>query len=114
MKSKSEGLLSALKAERSNRQLLEEKVNFLTEKVMTIAQLKEAITPETPRDLETLQALCLKAFPLIKNSVKSELQKSIIIDTVIWFLGDHGWYGKLPFTYGEAYLKLGVSKDFLK
>lgn len=45
----------------------------------------------------------------------SQLQKSIIADSIVWHLSDGLKNNdRLPFGYGDAYLAVGIPKEFLK
>lgn len=81
---------------------------------MNLLQAKLAVTPETPRTLEMLESLFSQVVKELPDAgANLQKQRSIVCDTLIFYLTDHGWAGKLPFTYGEAYLALDIPREFL-
>jgi hypothetical protein len=81
---------------------------------MTISKQIVGISGNTPRTLSTFKDIFWQFIKSCSESVQnSALQKSMIADTIIWYLEDDGYAGKLPFTYGEAYLSVGIPKEFL-
>lgn len=81
---------------------------------MSLSSTLNSVTPDTSRGLVSLISLFSDVIAgMPEHVVGSQEQRSIICDTLIFKLTDHGWAGNLPFTYGEAYLALSIPKEFL-
>ncbi|MGL4378600.1 MAG: hypothetical protein ACRCT1_19330 [Microcoleaceae cyanobacterium] len=53
---------------------------------------------------------------MLERTADPMFQKSLIIDTLIFKMAYKNLKGNesLPFTYGQAYLKAGIPKEFLR
>ena len=81
---------------------------------MTIKSVTDSIRESTPRTLEQFVSLFKQVEAIASDSVRnSQEQRAIIASTIIFCLTRDGWAGRLPFSYGEAYLAVGIPKEFL-
>ena len=82
---------------------------------MTIKAVTDSINASTSRSLQSFVALFNAVEALAPDSVRdSQEQRAFIASTVIFKLTGDGWAGRLPFSYGEAYLAVGIPKEFLR
>lgn len=73
------------------------------------------ISAATERSLKSFREIFEKFMENCSASIQeSGVQKSFVADVIIWHLQGDGFHGKLPFTYGDAYLAVGIPKEFLK
>ena len=81
---------------------------------MDLKSILESISSPTPRTLQEFISLFRQAEKAAPDSVRgSQQQRAIVADTIIFKLSGDGWAGRLPFSYGEAYLAVGIPKEFL-
>jgi hypothetical protein len=81
---------------------------------MTVKSITDSINASTDRTLQEFISLFKQVEASASDSVRnSQQQRAIVADTIIFKLSGDGWAGKLPFSYGEAYLAVGIPKEFL-
>jgi hypothetical protein len=81
----------------------------------TLTKGNVGISAETERSLKSFIELFGQFMSDQPEKIKtSQEQRSIIADTIILWLEEGGFTGNLPFSYGEAYLSVGIPKEFLR
>jgi hypothetical protein len=81
---------------------------------MDLKSILESISDSTPRTLQVFARLFELVESVAPDGVRSsQQQRAIVADTIIFKLSGDGWAGRLPFSYGEAYLAVGIPKEFL-
>jgi hypothetical protein len=70
---------------------------------------------DTPRTLQHFVSLFNEVVNQLPEGVReAQLQRMYAADLIFFMLEGDGFAGKLPFSRGEAYLKVGIPKEFLK
>ena len=81
---------------------------------MAIKSVTDSIRESTPRTLEQFVSLFKQVEAIASDSVRnSQEQRAIIASTIIFCLTRDGWAGRLPFSYGEAYLAVDSERVFV-
>ena len=74
-----------------------------------------SINSTTPRNLDTFASLFEEVVNQLPEGVReAQLQRMYAADLIFYMLEGDGFAGKLPFSRGDAYLKVGIPKEFLK
>jgi hypothetical protein len=73
------------------------------------------INSTTPRNLDTFASLFEEVVNQLPEGVReAQLQRMYAADLIFYMLEGDGFAGNLPFSRGDAYLKVGIPKEFLK
>ena len=77
--------------------------------------LKQLVAPTTPVTLKSFVELFDRYMSNQPDRIAhSQQQKSIIADTLIFYLSNNlKGNDQLPFSYGTAYLAVGIPKEFI-
>ena len=69
----------------------------------------------TPRTLERFVSIFEELVSQLPEGMKeAQLQKMYCADLAFFMLEGDGFAGKLPFTRGDAYIEVGIPKEFLR